>query len=96
MNVKLMLPLIAALALTPLLVSRHGVGFHPVVGSGYTSDWQMDAQAVVTEQAGRFECAGADLLRRAAPPVIGRTAKAPWLQSAMGLAPRNPVLCINS
>ncbi len=102
MNMRLLLPLIAALAFTPLLATHHGFGPNLRVGSGYASDWllgaQGGAQGNATEQSVHFECvaAGADLLRRAAPPVIGGTAKSPWPHRSIGLAPRDQLVCVDS
>ena len=98
MNMKLMLPLIAALALTPLLATHHGFGPNMGVGSGYATGSQLGAQGDATEQGVRFDCvaAGADLLRRAAPPVIGGSAKSLWPHRSIGLAPRDQLVCVNS
>ncbi len=98
MNMRLLLPLIAALAFTPLLATHPGFGPNLRVGSGYASGWQLGAQGNATEQGVHFECvaAGADLLRRAAPPVIGGTAKPSWPHRSIGLAPRDQLVCVDS
>jgi hypothetical protein len=90
MNMRLLLPLIAALAFTPLVATHHGFGPNLRVGSALTS-WPSHA----TEQGIRFECvaAGADLVRRAAPPVIGGTARP---NGSIALKPPDPVVCANS
>ena len=95
MNMRLLLPLIAALAFTPLLATHHGLSPTLRAGSGYTSDWQPGAHSDATEQGIRFDCVatGADLVRRAAPPVIGGAARP---IGSIGLKPRDPVVCAMS
>lgn len=95
---KLMLATIAVLAFAPMLATHSGFRPSLGVGSGYTSGWQGEAQGNASEQSARFECvaAGADLLRRAAPAVIGGTAKSPWPHRSIGLATGDQLVCLNS
>jgi hypothetical protein len=97
MNVKLMLTVIAALAFAPLVATHHGLHVNPGVGSGYTRAWRASAQGDASEQRARFECtaAGADLLRRAAPPLNGRTPELYWARRAIDLAPSGQLVCLD-
>jgi len=95
MNMKLLLPLIAALALTPLFARQHGFSPNLSVGNVYTSDWQVGTHGEGYEQGGGFECVagGADLVRRAAPPLIGASVR-PY--GSIDLKPRDPAVCASS
>jgi len=59
MNLRLIFPVVVALALVPMLATqrdfRPGLG----VGSGYTSGWHAGAQGDSGDQSGRFECIAA-------------------------------------
>jgi hypothetical protein len=96
MNMRLMLATIAVLAFAPILVIHSGLRPNLGVGSGYTSGWQIGAQGDPSEESMHFECtaAGADLLRRAAPPING-TARSPWAQRSIGLVPGEQLACVN-
>jgi len=97
MNVRLMLATIAVVAFAPMLATHSGFRPNLGVGSGYTSGWQVGAPGDSMEQSARFECiaAGADLLRRAAPPINGGTATSPWAHRSIGFVPREQPVCVN-
>lgn len=92
MNLKLLFPLIAVVALVPVLIAHQGFNRSMAVGSGYTSDWQRDELNV------RSECVivADDLLRRAAPTISGAAVSGTLTQHAVtaGLAGR--FACVNS
>lgn len=96
MNMRLIFPLVVALALMPMLTTHHGFRPNLEVGSGYTSAWEMGAQSDASADSARFECvaAGADLLRRAAPAING-AAKSPWAQRSIGPVPGEQLVCVN-
>jgi hypothetical protein len=98
MNMRLIFPLVLALALVPMLAAHNGFRPNLGVGSGYTSDWQVGRQGDASERGLRFECvaAGTEFVRRAAPAVIGGTAKSPWQQRFLGFAPGDQIVCVNS
>jgi hypothetical protein len=92
MSMRLIFPVLVALALVPMLTTHRDFRPSLGVGSGYTSDWHAGAQ----DQSGRFECiaAGAHLLRRAVPAIHG-TARSSWAQRSMGLMPGERPACVN-
>ena len=96
MNMRLIFPVLVALALVPMLATHRDFRPSLGVGSGYTSDWHAGAEGDSGDQSGRFECiaAGADLLRRAAPAIKG-TARSPWAQRSIGLMPGERPACVN-
>ena len=96
MNMKMLLPLIGALALAPLLATHNGSGLNPSVGSWFTQNWQLSDSGSMTEQGMRGDCVavGADPLRRAAPPVIGAAATSSWQNRSF--APQAALVCTNS
>jgi hypothetical protein len=94
MNMRLMLATIAVLAFAPMLATHNGFRPNLMVGSGYTSGWQIGVQGEARDESTHFECiaAGADLLRRAAPAING-TARSPWAQRWTGLVPGEQLVC---
>ena len=98
MNMRLIFPLVVALALVPMLATHRDFRPNLGVGSGYTSGWQVGAPDDSVEQSARFDCiaAGTDLLRRAAPPLNGGTGTSPWAHRSIGLAPAERFVCVNS
>ena len=97
MNMRLMVTVIAALAFAPLVATHHGLRVHPDIGSGYTSGWQVTGPGDAAEQSVRSECAvtGADLLRRAAPPINGGTPERNLARRAINLAPSSQLVCLD-
>jgi hypothetical protein len=94
MNLKLTLTLTLALALAPLLAVHHG--FRPDLRA--PSGWQDQGEAVPSAQGLRFDCVatGADLLRRAAPAVIGETPNPSWTPPQVGLNSAGKLVCLDS
>jgi hypothetical protein len=92
-----MVTLIAALAFVPLVATHHGLRVHSGIGSGYTSGWQVTGPGDAAEQSVRSECAvtGADLLRRAAPPINGGTPERNLARRAINLAPSSQLVCLD-
>jgi hypothetical protein len=95
MNMRLIFPVLVALALVPMLATHRDFGPSLGVGSGYTSDWHASTQDASGEPIGSFECisAGADLLRRAAPPIHG-AARSSWAHRPIGLMPGERPACV--
>ena len=98
MNMRLMFATIAAMALTPMLATHNGFRPSLSAGSGYISDWRVEARGDAGERSVSYECiaTGADLVRRAAPAVNGGTATSPSAHRAGGLAPASALVCVNS
>ena len=97
MNMRLMVTVIAALAFAPLVATHHGLRVHSGTGSGYTSGWQVIEPGDASERSGRLECAvtGADLLRRATPPINGGTPEPNVARRAIKLAPSSQLVCLD-
>jgi len=94
MNLRLILPLVALFALTPLVANQHGFG--RILGAGgYMSNGLLGEQGSVAERQVDLQCvaAGADVLRRAAPPVVGGTVQASWPHRSIGLTSGEPLDC---
>jgi hypothetical protein len=98
MNLKLTLTLTLVFALMPLLAIQHG--FRPGLDSGgaWTRGWQEQGEAMPDGLGLRYDCivTGADLLRRAAPPVVGESANPSWTPPSTGLTSRGKLACSDS
>lgn len=98
MNLRLTLTLTLAFALMPLLAIQHG--FRPDLDSGgaWMSGWQEQGEAAPRGIGLRYDCitTGADLLRRAAPPVVGESANPSWTPPSTGLTSGGKLACSDS
>jgi hypothetical protein len=97
MNLRLTLTLTLAFALMPLLAIQHG--FRADLDSGGAwSGWQEQGEATPRGIGLRYDCitTGADLLRRAAPPVVGESANPSWTPPSTGLTSGGKFACSDS
>src|SRR5215475_12259579 len=98
MNLRLTLTLALAFALMPLIATQHG--FRADLGSGgaWMGGWQEQGEVMPPEIGLRYDCitTGADLLRRAAPPVVGESANPSWTPPSTGLTSGGKLACSDS
>src|SRR5262249_9723818 len=98
MNLKLTLTLSLVFTLMPVLSIQHGVRPELESCGAWTRGWQEQGEAMPRGIGLRYDCitTGADLLRRAAPPVVGESANPSWSPPSTGLTSGGKLACSDS